>query len=476
MKKLFCTAVLCGVVVALLAARVEADSATYFRSDGGVAADENQSLPDKFDSKDGYLWRQDLAPGISTPCLYGDFILLTTYQAVKKELATVALDRHTGQIRWRRVTPATQIEAVHQVGSPASCSPACDGRRVYVFFGSYGLLCYDLDGNQLWSKPMGPFQDEFGANSSPILVDGKVILNQDHDANNFLIAVDQKTGKTVWKTPRQGFTRSYSTPIVWDIEGTKQLVVAGSLQLAVYDIETGRKLWWVNGISRIVDSTPVAADGLLYVATWTPGGDQTSRISMGLFADAAQQFDKDRDGKIAKAELTEGPVLARFFRIDLNQDGKLDKDEWKAHARVFELAQNVALAIRPGGKGDVSQTHVQWIHRRGLPVVPSPLVYRGVLYLVKDGGIVTSLNALNGRLLKQGRAAGRGNYYASPVAGDGKVYLVSERGVVSVLKTGEKWETLSSHDFGQRIMSTPVIAEGRIYIRTEEALFCFGNR
>jgi len=468
----------------LLGSAAAADGPVYFRHNSGVPAADKHTLPVDFSAKTS-LWQTKLPPGHSTPCVCGDAIFLTTWEKDKKQLATVALDRKSGKVRWRKVCPAKRIEQTHRSGSPATCTPACDGERVYSFFGSYGLLCYDLQGKLLWSQEMGPFQDEFGAASSPVLAGDKVLLNEDHDVDNFLIAFDKKTGKQLWKTPRPGHTRSYSTPVVWEVDGRKQLVVAGSLKLTGYDLETGKPVWWVRGLSRIVDTTPVIANGMLYVATWTPGGDQSNRISMGPFSEALKQYDKNGDKQVAKGELKPGAVLTRFFRIDLNQDGKLNKKEWDAHARVFELAQNAAIAVKPGGKGDVTGSHVVWTHRRGLPTVPSPLVYRGVLYMVKDGGIIPALNAKTGKLLKQARAKGRGNYYASPVAGDGKVYITSERGVITVLKAGARkaggshpagFQIIGSHDFKERIMATPVIVQDQIYVRTENMLYCFSGR
>jgi outer membrane protein assembly factor BamB len=453
-----------------------ADQPEYFRRDGGVFGGK-QPLPDNFSDDADQVWRTELPPGNSTPCVHGDSIYLTTWDESKNELATVALDRDSGKLRWRKVVPASEIEKVHPVGSPASPSPACNGKRVFAFFGSYGLLCYDLDGERLWEKKMGPFQDEFGASSSPILADGLVILNEDHDINSFLIAIDQETGETVWKTPRPESTRSYSTPVVWDDGDSKQIVVAGALQLAGYDLATGKKQWWVNSLSRIVDPTPNVYDGLIYVATWTPGGDQTERIAMEPFSEALDNLDKNNDGHIEKSELpADSPVIPRFFRIDLDQDEKLNKLEWDRHASVFARAQNAALAVQPGGQGDVTEKNVKWIFRRSLPTVPSSVIYEGVLYMVKDSGIITSLDASDGKLLTQGRARGRGNYYASLVAGDGKVYLSSERGVITVLKAGRPWDVLSSHDFGERIMATPVAADGQLLIRTDEALYCFAKK
>jgi outer membrane protein assembly factor BamB len=453
-----------------------ADEPQYFRRDGGIFGGK-QPLPDDLSADAAEHWRTDLPPGHSTPCVHGDSIFLTTWDESKNELATIALDRVSGKLRWKKVVPAREIEKVHLVGSPASSSPACNGKQVFSFFGSYGVLCYDLDGELLWERKMGPFQDEFGASSSPILAEGMLILNEDHDIHSFLIAIDQETGQTVWKTPRPDVTRSYSTPVIWDDGDSKQVVVAGALQLAGYDLVTGRKRWWVNSLSRIVDPTPNVYDGLIYIATWTPGGDQTERIAMEPFSEALANMDKNQDGQIGKSELPEGsPVVPRFFRVDLDQDEKLNKLEWDRHASVFARAQNVALAVQPGGEGDVTKKNVKWVFHRSLPTVPSSVVYEGVLYMVKNGGIITSLDASDGKLLKQGRARGPGNYYASLVAGDGKVYLVSERGVVTVLRAGRQWDILSSHDFGERVMATPVAAGGQLFIRTDEALYCFSKR
>ena len=449
------------------------DDSTWFRRDHGVAPD-GVHLPSEFGDGNERLWRLEIPPGISTPCVCGDSVFVTSYIAETKELATIAIDRSTGKQRWKQVAPVTNIEAFHATGSPAAATPACNGSQVFSFFGSCGLLCYDLDGKLLWERPMGPFQDEFGASSSPVLIDDKIVLTEDHDVDSYLIALDQKTGEVVWKTLRPEATRSYSTPVVLNNQGRTEILVAGSLQLTAYDPKDGQKLWWFDGLSRIVDSTPVVVNGEIFVATWTPGGDADSRIRMEPFAMALTTFDKNGDGEVGKEELPEGnAILERFFRIDLNQNQKLDQPEWERHAMVFERAQNVAASIRPGTRGLLPAENLSWSYDRSLPTVPSSIVYDGILYMVKDSGIITSLDAATGELLKQGRAIGRGNYYASIVAGDGKVYLISESGVVTILKAGRDWTILGSSDFQERIMATPVIADGQMLIRTDAALYAF---
>lgn len=472
MLRLTILATLGLLTVSFSASTAIAADVTYFRHDHGVVSDSAE-LPTEFGADGALVWRVPVKQGISSPCVHGDHIFLSTWDEETRELATLALDRRTGATLWSHVAPTTRVEEVHRVGSPAACTPACDGERVYSFFGSYGLLCYQLDGTPLWSKPMGPFQDEFGASSSPILVDDLVILNEDHDVNCVLMAIDRLTGETRWTTPRDGFTRSYSSPMLLETPEERSIVVAGSLRLTAYEITTGKARWWVNGLSRIVDPTPVTADGRIYIATWTPGGDSSSRIAMEPYDEALKTYDSDADGMIAKTELSEGPVLQRFFRIDLDQDEKLSHEEWNAHARVFELAQNTAMAVRPGGSGDITASAIEWTYRKGLPTVPSSIVYDGVVYMVKDSGIITTLDAATGNLLKQGRARGPGNYYASLMAGDGKVYLVSERGVITVLQAGRDWSVLTSHDLGERVMATPAMMDGRIYLRTDDAMYCF---
>jgi outer membrane protein assembly factor BamB len=447
-----------------------AEDLRYFRHDHGVAAD-NAPLPDKFDDRSQLAWRVALAPGHSTPCVYGDALYLTAFEDQK--LVTLALDRATGAVRWKKSCPHERLEPFHSTGSPAAATPACDGKRVYSFFGSYGLLCYDTAGSLVWSRPLGPFQDEFGAASSPVLCDGKLLLAEDHDADSFLLCLDAATGKPIWRTPRQGL-RSYSTPVIWHTAGKsspKVVVVAGALALTAYDLDTGKPLWSIDGLARIVNTTPAIDGKRLYVASWSPGGDQGARIRMDNWNDAVKKWDADGDAKITRAETDNAEVLDRFFRIDTNQDEGLDEGEWNTYNRVFDRAQNAVLALDASDPRTTPE--VVWKYDRGIPYVPSPLLYRDVLFLVKEGGILTTLDPADGKLLKQGRLAASGSYYASPVAGDGKVYLLSERGVLTVLRAQPKWEILSTHDFAERSMATPIIDNGQIFIRTEAALYCF---
>ena len=219
----------------------------------GVSASDKK-LPAEIGPESNVLWRVSTPPGHSSPIVSGERIF---FAAVRDErLLTVALDAADGKQLWAAEAAYEKLEEIHQIGSHAQCTPATDGERVVSFFGSSGMYCYTRDGKQLWKRPMGPFNNEFGAGTSPIIVDNMVILCQDHDTDSFLLAVNKETGETIWRTDRSEFPRNYCSPIVWEVEGKKQIVVAATLRVVGYDAQTGRELWTVRGLSRSVCMTP----------------------------------------------------------------------------------------------------------------------------------------------------------------------------------------------------------------------------
>jgi outer membrane protein assembly factor BamB len=458
-----------------LAVLTAEDNLHYFRRDSGVPSLQADSLPERLDSPDGLRWRTPIDSGHSSPIACNGRIFLTTFNAAAKELATLALAADSGRILWKRIAPASRIEEFSSsTGSAAQATPACDDQRVYVFFGSYGLICYDHQGKPLWEKRMGPFQDEYGSASSPVLIDDKVIIQQDHDVDSFLMALDRKTGKVIWKSERPGATRSFSTPAVWTRNGQKELLVAGSLELAGYDPSDGKRLWWINGLARIVIPTPVPSGDLVYMASWTPGGDGMMRIQMEPWADALRKWDKNNDGKLVKDEITDKIMNDRFFPMDLDQSGDLRQEEWERYAAIFQRAQNGILAIRPSGAGgEQNEGAVVWRSQSGAPYVATPLLDQGILWTVRDGGIVTKISAAEGNVLQTKRLTDMGNYYASPVRAGGKVYIASRQGVVTAIASDPDWRVIETRDFMEGIYATPLIAEGCLFIRTEKALYCF---
>jgi len=464
--------VMCGIAHYSLLAIEAPGPRKYFRSDAGIAGSAD-SLPDNLEATELLRWRVVLDSGHSTPILDGGKIFLTTWRPESKELATVALDEENGRLLWRAAIKPERVEQTHAIGSPATGTVACDGRRIFAFFGSAGVLCYDLDGRKLWEQRLGPFRDEYGAGSSPILCGDKLILNQDHDTDSFLIALDCATGRVAWKVLRPDAVRSYSTPVVWNQNGQPEILVAGALQLSAYNPADGQRLWWANGLARIVIPTPVTAGDMIYMASWSPGGDPAKRLELDPWSTAISKWDKNHDGKLAKHEIEDREVIERFNRMDLDADGLLNQSEWEHHAAYFKRAQNAILALKPSGRGELSDAALVWKYPRGVPYVATPVLDRGILWMVKEGGIVTKLDAATGRLLQEERVPGFGNYFASPVAGDNKVYFASESGTVSVVGAGQGWRVISSRDFHEKIYATPALNRGRLFLRTDQALYCF---
>ncbi len=212
---------------------------------------------------------------------------------------------------------------------------------------------------------------------------------------------------------------------------------------------------------------------IAYINSWEAGGDTETPPEVPSWKDSVAQFDTNKDGKISEDESPKNLKKRSFLEADLNRDLFLDEHEW-TFMTSRRQAQNTAFAVKLGGRGDVTDTHVLWRYRKSLPNTASPLLYKGALFLVKDGGVVTSLNPENGTVFKQARLTGAlEQYWASPVGGDGKIYMASQAGKVSVLSATPEWEVLKMNELDDDIFATPAIVDGMLYIRTRSALYCF---
>jgi outer membrane protein assembly factor BamB len=445
-----------------------------FRGPNGSGVSGDKGLPAEFGPNKNVIWKTELPPGHSSPILVGPRIFLTASQG--EVLYTISLDRETGKVLWKRQAPRPRQEGMQQTNSPASPSPVSDGHNVYVFFGDYGIICYGVDGDERWKAPLGPFNNVNGHGSSPILADGLLILICDQDTDSYLIALDKNTGKVAWRVERPEVTRGYATPGVYRPKsGPAELIVPGAYELIAYNLATGEKLWWVRGLAWQLKSVPLIDGDIIYVNGWEIGGDTDVPPEVPTFAEILAQYDANKDGVITPDEAP--AKLKNWYREqDFNRNGKMEEREWNFY-RAMKTAQNSILAVRAGGRGDVTETRVLWRFRKSIPNVPSPLLYRDVIYLVKDGGIATTLNPKTGEMYKQARLAGAlDHYWASPVAGDGKVYMISQACKVTVLKAAGDWETLAVNDLDDDCFSTPAIADSRLYIRTRSALYCFGRK
>ena len=456
-----------ALLLALLAAPDAAEWPRFRGPNGSGISPGAEPLPDRLEPGKNSAWVRDLPPGISSPVVAGGRIYITALR--DKDLLTIALDPKSGAVLWERKAPAERIEDTHSTSSPAAATPAADDRRVVSFFGSYGLIAYDADGKEIWNLPLAPLNNPFGAASSPVIAGDLVILNCDQDRGSFLIALDKATGKKRWRIERPQFPRGYSTPILWERGGRTEIVVPGTLELKGYAIDDGREVWSAGGLARIVNPTAFLGGGLLYVASFSPGGDAGERITMPSFEEYTAANDADKDGRLVNAEVPAGEMKNRFLQLDADKDSFITRAEWENMARIFDAAKNGIMGFRPDGE----RVAKAWEYARGVPYVSSPIYHDGTVYMVKDGGIFTSLRAGTGELVKQARLPAGGNYYASPVIGDGKIYVASLAGELTTIAAKPEWEVLASSPLGEGCAATPAIAGGRIYVRTEKRLLAF---
>ena len=490
-------------------ARAESASWNQFRGPNGSGVALACRPPVKLDA--GHVaWKTPVPPGLSSPVLAGTRIVLTAVEGGR--LVTLAFDAASGKLAWRREAPKVALERVHEANSPASSTPLVDAERIYVYFGSYGLLCYDHEGREQWVKPIPVPKSPYGMATSPIGHGDRLILVLDSDANlpdsklsqSRILAVRKSTGETAWETPRPFYRSGWSTPMVWDHGDGKDLVVLGSGRVAGYDPETGEEKWFAAGFSKETIAVPVSGNGHVYAAAAMLGGVPDEQPDPQPFWDAVMQFDRNGDGQLERSEMT-GPFAfplrpelppghpgygiplprneaerkksldGMFAGVDKDKDGFWTRDEFVA-SMSFRRGKPILMAIRPGGQGDVAETHVTWQLHRNIPEIPSPVFYKDRLYLVRNGGHLAAVNAANGEVLYSGRLDAPGQYSASPVVADDHLYLASNRGVVSVVKVGDAFQMVGQHDLGDPVFATPAFDASTVYIRTETNLLAFRTR
>ena len=329
-----------------------------------------------------------------------------------------------GSIVWEHTT-YTGIPKIkrHPKSTHANSTLATDGKHLVAFFGSEGLYAYNLTGKLLWKKDLGVLdagffvapEAQWETGSSPVIHDGVVIVQADVQKGSFLAAFDVVTGRELWRSPRNDVP-TWSTPTVHSVNGQTQIVVNGMRHAGAYDFKTGKEIWRLSGGGDIPVPTPVVHDGLIYLTN------------------------------------AHGPA-----------------------APVY--------AIRANAKGDVSlvgdatrNDGVAWSQQRDGGYMCTPLVYRGLVYIVKFNGVLSAFDAITGeRKFQERLAGGTAAFTASPIASDGKVYLANEDGQVFVIKAGPSFELIAMNEMGAPVLATPAISEGRLYFRTSNELVAIGT-
>ncbi|MBI1348256.1 PQQ-binding-like beta-propeller repeat protein [bacterium] len=460
----------------------------------GIATDAHD-LPSEFSATEQVRWTADVGDGIGGVAI-ADGRLFVSGMTGPEQVSLFAFDARSGQKLWQRNWETGDLPEIHATNSHASSTPAADDERVYFYFTTLGLLTVDAKtGGDVWQQklPEPFFVFKWGAGMSPVLHKDMVLFCQDDDLNPTLRAFDRRSGSSLWTDDRSDQAVNYSHPVINTVNGRDEIIVAGTGVLIGYDPSTGKRLWQARTLLRNIKTTPLAHDGNIYVSL------QSSGIANQWIAAVDQATTGNGDGQIDRAEIQayvgdrpvpEVFIKRAFERGDKNKDGFLSGEELDvafmhpdnfAGARHTErgdaAAEQFILAVRGGGQGDVTKSHLLWKHpTKHTDHVVSPLLTQDRLMLLKSGGIMTLFNSQNGESLSSPRrVGGASNYFASPVVGDGKIYLAGENGTVTVLKDNAEYDPITTNDLGDDIVATPAISDDALYFRTRKHLFAIGE-
>ena len=446
--KAFAISIVLGLMATAFAQKQRVSNWPSFRGDHAAGTADGANLPEQWDAEKGVniKWKARI-PGLShsSPVVWGDRIFVTTAISSRgnatfrrglygdgdasedrssHQWKLYCINKKTGKVLWEQIAfEGEPREKRHIKSTYANATPATDGRYVVAFFGSQGLYAYDLKGRLIWKKDLGRInagaydlpEYEWGTASSPIIYKDLAIVQCDQQKGAFLIAVDLKTGKTVWQTSREELP-SWGTPTIYPGKKRVELITNASNFIRGYDPETGKELWRLGGSSKITAPTPVFSEDLIVVAS---------------------------------GRRPEAPIFV--IRAGANGD--------------------ITLA----GEQKTS-AYVAWTRQRSGSYMPTPLIYQGYLYVLQNQGILACYDLPTGEQRYQERIPHQGSgFSASPVAADGKIYLSSEDGDIFVVKAGARFELAGTNRIGQPLMATPAISEGVMFVRAQNDLFAISR-
>ena len=415
---------LTAALLAVAAAPRAGENWPQFRGPTGQGVADATGLPVKWSETENVKWKTPLkGKAWSSPVVWGAQIWVTTATEDGRQLGAIAVDRESGRIVHElALFTVEQPQYADKFNSYGSPTPVLEAGRVYVTFGSAGTACLDTaTGKVLWERRDLPCNHWRGAGSSPTLWENLLIMHFDGADHQYVVALDKRTGRDVWRTNRSvdfqdltpegkpirdgDFRKAFSSPLVITHDGKPLLISAASKATYAYNLVDGRELWRVEERKHHSGTVrPVAGNGFVYTAT-------------GL----------------ARGEL------------------------W---------------AVRLGGKGVVTDTHVAWKVTRNVPNRPSPVLTGDLLFMVdQDGGVVTCLEAMTGKEVWKERLPGAGSYSSSPVLAEGRLYFFNENGHGTVIEAGRAFKVLAANKLDGGFMASPAVAGRALFVRSKTHLY-----
>ncbi len=436
-----------------------AEDWSRFRGPNGSGVAQGEGYPANLNPNENLVWRTPVRPGKSSPVLTAEHIFLTAFDDDK--LYTQCFRRDSGELVWEQAVERNREAEINRLNEPAATTPVTDGRNVYALFRDAGLFGYGPDGAVLWSAPLEPFANIMGHAASPIYLGGRVILQADQKLGSYIAGFRPENGELAWKTEREE-GEGWATPVAFE----DSVVTISRGWIGAHAASDGSRLWGLESLSPAIVASPVVDGDRAYAFGY-------GRDSIDSYANGFDQRDLDGDGVLTPEEYAGSIFMSGTAKYDGDRDGLLTREEYlAAGGRVIAPSTLVAFRLDPDPAKPPTE---MWRHERSFEnVVPTLLVYQDVIYLIKNGGIAETLDALSGESLKRGRLREAiGGYSASPVAADGKIYFSSEDGKISVVRAGGGLDVIATSDLGEGVFATPALSRGRVYVRTDEALYCF---
>ena len=417
------------------------------------------------------VWRVSIPKGYSSPIVQGEFVYLTAFE--DGTLLTLCYDLASGKETWRQQAPTeTKVKRTGQ-GDPAAPTPIADDQHLFVLFQDVGLLCYTHAGDLVWHTEIGKHRNPHGMATSPVLADELLVIQIDADSGSSLRAYHKKTGKLAWETVRPGVTYGYSTPAVFGEGKSKRVLVSGAFQIECFELESGKRLWSVDGACWNATPIPIVHGDHAFVlsCTGSPEEYRAPRVRED-WKTFLKQKDADGDGQVTREEWGDPALKQLWFLFDYDDSGKLDEREY-AMAQKRSGATGGLFALDVSTENEEERT--MWVRRkrRGLPEMVSPIVVNETLFCVRDG-LVTAFDPTSGDELKQERIGDTASNFASPISDGKNLLFASQAGKLTLVSAERDFEVLSSRELDdETIWATPALAHGKLVVRTQSSLWCF---
>ena len=409
------------VLILVVSSSVNAENWPAWRGPRGDGTCLEKGLPTTWNKTENVAWKVPLPErGNSTPIVWGDRVFVT--QAIEKEnrRTLMCFDRKDGKLLWQKGTEWTEKEPTHGTNPFCASSPITDGERVIAWYGSAGIFCYDFDGNEIWKRDLGIQKHIWGYGASPVLHGDLCYLNFGPGARSFLIALNKRTGETVWqhdepstyegtdeaKFSNLDYTGSWSSPLFRDVNGRTELIISLPFRVCAFEPTTGKEFWNCGGTNALAYTSPLFADGIV--------------VGMGGY-------------------------------------------------------NGMSIALKAGGSGDITQEQRLWRHPKTKQRIGSGVIHNGHIYIHNDPGIAECFELATGKLVWEERLPG-GQNWSSVMLADGLCYTINQNGDCCVFKADPKFELVAANSLGEHSNSSIVPSDGQLFIRTYQHLWCIGER